>query len=206
MRYKSIKESHDKHINEYKSDGYIKKMCTGNSHDYYRFTFILENLLKDYPVLDVGCNGGTVSILLKDKFNIKGIDIVPELVEKAKKRGVFAEIGFAEDLSRFKDNSFGSIICTEVLEHLYDPELAIKEAFRVLIDNGHYIITVPSNRNVLGDFHQQNFTKEQLFILLSKYFKKENIEFWDIPYTKWYCNQNNIDETESQWIGIIVKK
>lgn len=202
MRFNSKEEAHNKHINEYRSDGYSKQMCTQNSHDYYRFTFVVENLLKGKPVLDVGCNGGTISAQLIDRFEVKAIDIVPELVKKALSRGVFAEVGIAEDLSRFQDESFGSVICTEVLEHLYDPEIAIKEACRVLIDGGHYIITVPSNQgDKLGDYHHQNLGKEQLYELFSKYFKK--VEFWDIPYTKWFCHQNGIEETKSQWIGAL---
>ncbi|MFH1255392.1 MAG: class I SAM-dependent methyltransferase [bacterium] len=42
-----------------------------------------------------------------------------------------------------EDNSFDTIICTQVLEHLADPELAMKEMRRVLKLGGIGIITAP---------------------------------------------------------------
>lgn len=42
-----------------------------------------------------------------------------------------------------KDNSFDSAICTAVLEHLEEPEQAIKECFRVLKNDGFAIYSVP---------------------------------------------------------------
>jgi len=40
-------------------------------------------------------------------------------------------------------SSFDTAICTAVLEHLEEPELALKECFRVLKSDGHAIYTVP---------------------------------------------------------------
>ena len=42
-----------------------------------------------------------------------------------------------------KDNSFDSAICTAVLEHLEEPELALSECYRVLKKGGIAIYTVP---------------------------------------------------------------
>jgi len=207
MRFNSTEEAQKYHIENYHSDGIEKEMLTENSHDWNRFTFIREHIARDKPILDVGCNGGTTLIHFKDKYQCQGIDIVPELVEKAKKRGIFASVGSAEDLSKFNKNAFGTVICTEVLEHLFDPEIAVKEAFRVLSKGGNYIVTVPFNqREKLGDFHQQNFTKESIFNLLAKYFKPENIKMWDIPYSRWYSVQNKLPIDEARWIGIVATK
>lgn len=41
------------------------------------------------------------------------------------------------------DNVFDSAICTAVLEHLEEPEQAIRECFRVLKKGGHAIYSVP---------------------------------------------------------------
>ena len=41
------------------------------------------------------------------------------------------------------DSSFDAIMCIEVLEHLPDPVLAIKEFSRLLKPNGHLVITAP---------------------------------------------------------------
>jgi len=42
-----------------------------------------------------------------------------------------------------EDESFDSAICTAVLEHLEEPELALRECFRVLKKNGVAIYSVP---------------------------------------------------------------
>ncbi len=44
----------------------------------------------------------------------------------------------------FKDSTFDLAICTEVLEHLQDPEEAIIEIGRVLTNGGAAIISIPS--------------------------------------------------------------
>ncbi len=51
-------------------------------------------------------------------------------------------IGMAYELPA-EDNSFDSAICTAVLEHLEEPELAIKECFRVLKPGGIAVYSVP---------------------------------------------------------------
>lgn len=42
-----------------------------------------------------------------------------------------------------QDGAFNSAVCTAVLEHLEEPERALRECFRVLTQGGHAIYTVP---------------------------------------------------------------
>ncbi|MDO8515572.1 MAG: methyltransferase domain-containing protein [bacterium] len=43
----------------------------------------------------------------------------------------------------FKENNFDTIICTQVLEHVKKPWLAVKEMYRVIKPNGYSLVTVP---------------------------------------------------------------
>lgn len=43
----------------------------------------------------------------------------------------------------FEDESFDSLFCTEVLEHLFDPDKSIAEMYRVLKYDGRLLLTVP---------------------------------------------------------------
>ena len=51
-------------------------------------------------------------------------------------------VGFADHLP-FKDASFDTVLCTEVLEHVTDAERAAAEIRRVLKPGGHALVTVP---------------------------------------------------------------
>lgn len=48
----------------------------------------------------------------------------------------------ADDLP-FPDASFDTALSYQVLEHLQNPLAAVKEAYRILKKDGHYIVTVP---------------------------------------------------------------
>ena len=43
----------------------------------------------------------------------------------------------------FDDNSIGTFMMFEILEHLSAPDVAVKEANRVLRDNGYFVMSVP---------------------------------------------------------------
>ncbi|TAL49393.1 class I SAM-dependent methyltransferase [Patescibacteria group bacterium] len=43
----------------------------------------------------------------------------------------------------FKDNSVEAVVCTEILEHLKDPEVAVSEINRVLTKSGSVYVSVP---------------------------------------------------------------
>ncbi len=224
MRYKSKEESIKDHVDNYKSDGIKKGKGTKLSSDHYRVSFVIENIEDGCYVLDVGCNGGTIAVPLiqhKDCY-VRGIDVVPELVELAKSRGVFAKLGEAEDLKDHKDNTYDYVICAEVLEHLYDPMPAIKEAYRVLKPGGKYIVTIPHPvsdmcNNKLGDYHQQNFSPEIIDTMFTTVFKREKVLFYEIPYSKYYCDSliagNRLTEEQKkdirerpQWMALTCEK
>jgi ubiquinone/menaquinone biosynthesis C-methylase UbiE len=43
----------------------------------------------------------------------------------------------------FPDNHFDSVLCTQVLEHVFEHDKMMKEIYRVLKPGGHIILTVP---------------------------------------------------------------
>lgn len=76
-----------------------------------------------------------------------------------------------------EDNTFDMILLTEVLEHLKNPELVLKELFRVLKVNGTLIASMPFLSPVHMYPHDfQRWTKEKIKMELEKAgFKTENI-------------------------------
>jgi len=212
MRYNNIEEAQKDHIENYRSDGMAKGKGTRYSADYHRVQWIIKSVPKNAYFLDIGCNSGVVAVrLLKLGCFGKGIDLVSELVDKAKKYGIDAEVGSAEDLAKFPDNTFEAVICSEVLEHLYDPLLAIKEAHRVLKPGGAYVVTVPHPDSEmagekLGDYHQANYTVEILDTIFHNVFERGNVFITGIPYLEEYCAAHKITKGAPGWIGIRAKK
>ena len=75
----------------------------------------------------------------------------------------------------FEDNSFDTIICTQVLEHIKEPWLVVEEIRRLLKPNGICILTAP----FLQPYHQDpedffRYTKQGLASLFEKFEIIEN--------------------------------
>lgn len=100
--------------------------------------------------LDVGC--GTGLILRHLPAGSVGLDINPKNIERAQKHAPGKRLveGDIEKMP-FAANSFSTIICTDVLEHLPEPRPALKEIFRVLVKNGLFIGSVPA-KNFIWKF------------------------------------------------------
>jgi ubiquinone/menaquinone biosynthesis C-methylase UbiE len=95
--------------------------------------------------LDAGCGEGFVAELLLRQMpglELTGFDFNPDAVEiaKAKNPGATFVTASIFDLA-FDDNSFDVVGCFEVLEHLIEPQQALKELTRVA--RKAVIISVP---------------------------------------------------------------
>ena len=90
--------------------------------------FIAEHA-SDRPTLDLGAQNGPYAVHFPRRI---ALDI---------KRGVGVQIiGDAQALG-IRDASFDVVLCTEVLEHLPEPQRAIDEIFRVLAPGGQLLLT-----------------------------------------------------------------
>lgn len=95
------------------------------------------------PILDAGC--GTGLNLRHLPAGSTGIDINPRNVALLRTRLPHHRIveGDVEALP-FEDGAFGSVLCTEVIEHIPDPSAALAEFRRVLRPGGVLIGSVPA--------------------------------------------------------------
>ena len=93
-------------------------------------------------VLDLGCGGGFLAEeFAKDGFRVTGIDPAKRSIEAARQHAaannlsIDYQIGVGEALP-FPDDSFDIIACCDVLEHVEDPGLVIREVARTLKPGG----------------------------------------------------------------------
>jgi ubiquinone/menaquinone biosynthesis C-methylase UbiE len=109
---------------------------------------VVRRLISKYavagaPILDAGC--GTGLNLRHLPAGSTGVDINPRNVELLRTRLPGHQIveGDVEALP-FADGSFGTILCTEVIEHIPDPAAALREFRRVLQPGGVLVGSVPA--------------------------------------------------------------
>lgn len=103
-------------------------------------------------VLDVGSADGVFSKVILDKTKAKqvtGIDILKSSVDWAnehwrRNRRMKFGVGDAHKLD-FKSGEFDALFCLEVIEHVHNPEKALKEFKRVLKKGGYGVFLVPSD-------------------------------------------------------------
>ncbi len=102
----------------------------------------------DRVIVDVGCGEGItlekIHRLFPDR-NILGIDNLAENINICIRHGCNVTHGDAHHLP-LPSNSVHVVLFMEVIEHLKDPEAAIKEIHRVLVPGGRLVIAFPNDR------------------------------------------------------------
>jgi len=112
-------------------------------HHYDRYELV-KNLVKGggKKLLDVGC--GSPANCVKEGSFLRylgygqGIDIKPCNIEFDFK------IGDMEDIP-FEGKKFDVVTAIEVIEHVNNREKALEEVYRVLKDDGIFVMTTPNN-------------------------------------------------------------
>jgi SAM-dependent methyltransferase len=127
-------------------------------------------------ILNIGSCSGYLETFHRD---VVSVDISKSRLLFLKSR-VTADWAFSiTEYLPFRDNVFDTVVLAEVIEHLVDPETAIREAIRVAKPEGKIVITVPDEedsywtRNIE---HLRFFTKKTFEDLLKKFNLRFSIE------------------------------
>jgi ubiquinone/menaquinone biosynthesis C-methylase UbiE len=181
--YEKISHDHVEHFNRtgknpFMEEGYWQSVEQTTKE-------LIQRYSKDGDkILDVGVGLGR---LLEDFTRLKryGMDISTSYLDITKKKGIDCCLSLIEDMP-YKDLYFDVITCTDVLEHVLDLNLAIKNILRVLKKNGILIIRVPYKENIewyLSEdcpyefVHLRSFDENSLKALFKKIFPAEIIEW-----------------------------
>ena len=126
----------------------------GFKTDIY-YPLILAHLPPGAPqVLDLGCGPGTDLLAIAAQRPIRGwgLDLALNNLRLAQQRGRSAgkKISWVEspvECLPLSDRGFEYVLLSEVLEHLLDPDVALREVWRILKPNGLLFLTTPNRFN-----------------------------------------------------------
>jgi ubiquinone/menaquinone biosynthesis C-methylase UbiE len=106
-------------------------------------------ILSDQPrgtLLDVPAGEGALAARLIDAgFDVRCCDLYPEIFRL---EGVDIHQGNLDAELPFGDRSFDYVTCLEGLEHIENPQQALREFARVLKPGGHLVVSVPNILNI----------------------------------------------------------
>lgn len=133
------------------------RIYASNFHQYQVYQFAGEIIAKHgvASVLDVGCGPGTKLAILHEAFpNVSyfGVDL-SEAIEYCRKTYRFGT-WLVEDFNQNggRENPAGKVdlvICSDVIEHVADPDVLLKYLKSAVAPNGYIVISTPE-RDILN--------------------------------------------------------
>jgi ubiquinone/menaquinone biosynthesis C-methylase UbiE len=144
----------------------VRPTAFSTAYTYHKMKSIVQDFVGEAisgggRVLDVGCNRGYDLLRLSETYRspdlrLYGLDVsrddvrvAVERANSAKKPESFAFLLSVVEKIPFRDDAFDAIICSEVVEHLPDPDAALREISRVLRPGGVLALTTPNPGNRL---------------------------------------------------------
>lgn len=105
----------------------------------------LGDLFRSKSILDLGCGDGIAASVIFDRQINFGLDNNPLAVECAKKSNAYQKVILADAAGiPLKEGSVDVVFSNCSLEHIKDLNSVLKEVFRILVKNGLFIFTTPS--------------------------------------------------------------
>ncbi len=111
-----------------------------------RIAISIKLLGKGKKILDVGCRDGLISKRIADAGNtVEGIDISDYAILKTREKGIVVydydlNKNWAGDLKK----KYDAVFCGEVLEHIWETDLFLKNIHQCLKSNGTLVLSTPN--------------------------------------------------------------
>jgi SAM-dependent methyltransferase len=134
---------------------------------------IIDRLMRSFElapgaqILDAGCGSGRNMVDLARLGAVTGVEIADASVERARGRDVGEVVQCSITELPFADGRFDVAVCLDVIEHVEEELVALREMHRVVRPGGWLLITVPayqwlwSEHDVINH-HQRRYTRATL--------------------------------------------
>ncbi len=137
-------------------------------------TVLLENSLpaRNLRILDVGCGTGAMSRELMRFGSVVSTDLSALAIGYGRQRQLTGLCCADATALPFADASFDAVVALDLLEHIADDLLAVREFARVLAPGGHLVATVPAYQFLwsghdLALMHHRRYTRRSFGDLLA---------------------------------------
>lgn len=171
---------------------------------------MLDVITPGATVLEFGCANGRMTQYMKEKMGCKVYIVEYNQADYAIAQN-FAEDGICGDImllewkTAFRNLQFDYIIFADVLEHLNEPDVVLKNAVDLLCENGMVLISVPNiaHNDILLNLYEGHFHYTELGLLDNThihFFTYEHLEEicktagLNIVYKDCTCVQTNCTE------------
>jgi SAM-dependent methyltransferase len=118
-------------------------------------------------ILDAGCGSGRNLAELRRFGRLTGLEPSPTSVQAARVRGIGTIVQSGIEAMPFEDASYDLTLCLDVIEHVDDDAVALRELRRVVRPGGFLIVTVPAyprlwSRHDELNQHRRRYTRRVL--------------------------------------------
>jgi len=201
---KKIKEYNSQQGYDLAAQTYDKKRAYLDSFEKGAVLSMLGDVT-DKKILDVGAGTGRVSIeLTKKGADVTALDVSEKMLDslKSKVKSLKSKIqviqGDAESLP-FEDNSFDIAVAAFLIVHLKNPQRFFDEVYRVLKDDGIFLVTNINQRRP-----PEVETKEGSIIIESYYHRPEKIRemLEELAFT---VEEEKFVKEGEVWVNQIIK-
>ena len=147
----------------------------------------MDDLINGKRLLDIGCDTGSLLVVARDvyKMKVEGVEVSRVAACIARKNhDLIVHEGLIEDLN-LKSDYYDIVTMIDMIEHVSDPSMLLKQANRILKTKGKlYIVTVNHDAliNIIGFWLYRIFRNHSLPLLEKLY----------IPYHEYYFTQKTL--------------
>jgi SAM-dependent methyltransferase len=98
-------------------------------------------------LLDAGCGKGDLTAAAAKAIgtiNIQGVEAVAEIADMAREKGIKVQLSDLNDPFPFDNEAFDVVLAIEIIEHLSNTDVFLKEIFRILRKGGYVVVSTPN--------------------------------------------------------------
>lgn len=146
--------------------------------EHQGWRFVRRRILPGSSVLDVGCgSGGLAQCLGRLPGFVDGIEPNAERAEQASTRCRRVAVGVAgPDVEAELESAYDTVVLTDVVEHVVDPEPLLRWCAQRLKPGGEVIAIIPNS--ACWEFRRQMLRGDWTYAEVG-YFDRDHVRFYD---------------------------